>query len=39
LDFIVNVPLAAYSAAIEVRIKAIVRRYKLAGKRFAVDTF
>jgi hypothetical protein len=39
LDFIVNVPVGIYDAALDTKIRAIVRRYKLAGKRFSIDTF
>jgi hypothetical protein len=39
LDFIVFVPTAILTTELELRIKAIVKRYKLAGKRFAVQPF
>lgn len=38
-DFVVNVPVGILTVALETKIKATVRRYKLAGKRFIVDPF
>ena len=38
-DFIIYVPLSIYSAALEQAIKSLVKRYKIAGKRFSIQTF
>lgn len=38
-DFVVYVPLNAYSAVDEKQIKALVNKYKYAGKNYKIETY
>lgn len=38
-DFIVHVPTALLTPSVEIILVALVKRYKIAGKRFEVKTF
>lgn len=38
-DFVVHVPTAAFSPAIEVQMRDLIDKYRIAGKRYSFQTF